>query len=154
MLNYLQIVVYFPLYLALNFPAMAAVFNKRIIEVATFDLIPTDFISNAAFYLPEMDPFNQKFDLYDYGSTIFVDNMGTSLWMQACFILLIIIFITLYCVKCLRARLGAFLIWNGLLRLFMESYLESTLLSTLNIHRIDWNTDFTAILVSNILSIV
>ena len=81
MLNYLQIVVYFPLYAALNFAANSVVFNKRIIAVATFDVIPTDVISNAALYLPEMDPYSQSFDLYDYGSTIFVDNMGPNLWI-------------------------------------------------------------------------
>lgn len=113
--------VYFPLFATLHFAANAAVFNKRMIKVATFDFLPTDFISDAAFYLPDMDPYNPSFDLYDYGSTIFVDNMGTNLWIQAFFILLIIVFITLYWVKSLRARLGAFLIWNGLLRLFMES---------------------------------
>ena len=117
-------------------------------------MIPTDFISDAAFYLPEMDPYNPSFDLYDYGSTIFVDNMGTNLWIQAFFILLIIILIMFYWLKCLRTRLGAFLAWNALIRLFMESYLESTLLSTLNIYTIDWSTKFTAILVSNVFSIV
>ena len=79
--------------------------------------------------------------------------MGSSLWIQSFYTVLVIVFLIFYWIKSLRARLGTFLIWNALLRLFMETYLESTLLSTLNVHMIDWNTDFTTILVSNILAV-
>ena len=77
----MQLVVYFPLYEALHFPANASIINRIIISIATLDLLPTNLLNEMIYYLPDMDPYNLNFSMYDYDTTIFVDNMDCNLWI-------------------------------------------------------------------------
>ena len=45
----------------LKVPGNVMMFNSFIVTIATFDLIPTDWIANALYYLPEEEPFNMHF---------------------------------------------------------------------------------------------
>ena len=73
--------------------------------------------------------------------------------MLAFFALLVVLYLCFYCLKALRRRLAASLFWNGLIRLFMEVYLEAVLLSIYNLKNIVWH-DSTLHIASNILAIV
>jgi len=44
MLNGQQIMVYMPMFEKLKFPASAMIITKKLIDIATFDLIPTEII--------------------------------------------------------------------------------------------------------------
>ena len=45
--------------------------------------------------------------------------------------------------------LGSMLIWNGLIRLYMELYQDLSQSSVLNMYTADWETNFTWVKVSN-----
>jgi len=62
MVNNMQIVLHAPL-LNLQFPANAFLLYEVMINVATFDILPTDDIFLEFFpNLPEDDPYTEKFD--------------------------------------------------------------------------------------------
>ena len=73
--------------------------------------------------------------------------------MLAFFALLVVLYFCFYCLKPLRRRLSASLFWNVLIRLFMEVYLETILLSIHNLKNIVWK-DSSLHIASNILAIV
>ena len=73
--------------------------------------------------------------------------------MLAFFALLVGLYMCVYCLKALRRRLAALLFWNGLVRLFMEVYLEAVLLSIHNLKNIVWY-DSSLDSASNILAII
>ena len=95
-----------------------------------------------------------KFGQYDYHSTLLIENMGQSLLIIALYALLVIVYVTTYCIKSVRMRLGALLLWNGLIRLMMELYLETALLSMHNVVNLEWFSDSPLYISSNILAIV
>ena len=73
----------------LQFPANAHMIYAVMISVGTFDFLPTDDIYPYLFPgLPEDDPFNDKFDDMDIGSTYLVINMGTMLLILSFYLLL------------------------------------------------------------------
>ena len=51
-------------------------------------------------------------------------------------------------------RLGRYLFWSALLRLFMESFFELALLAPLNVMEADWSTSNFSVQFSNYLSVV
>ena len=75
-----------------------------------------------------------------------INNAETSIIQLFAFLLLAIVGIAMssYCkndrCKCFH-RLKASLVWNGLIRLFMETYFELLLTSTLNIAHGNWDWD-------------
>ena len=89
------------------------------------------------------------------GDFIGVGFISTSdlLLMMALYVLLVILYLCTYRIKRLRAKLGALLLWNGLIRLFMEIYLETTLLSMHNLKNLEWRPDTPLYTASNLLAI-
>ena len=73
--------------------------------------------------------------------------------MLALFALLVVMYFCFYCLEALRRKIAASLFWNGLIRLFMEVYLEAVLLSIHNLKNIVWH-DSSLHIASNILAIV
>ena len=58
--NGLQILVYMPLFWV-KFPANASRFNIFLIDIATFEFVPSDSINEEVFVLPEDKPYNINF---------------------------------------------------------------------------------------------
>ena len=56
-------------------------------------------------------------------------------------------------VQRLHSKLGSYLYWTGLNRFFMELFFDITFLSILNLHTVDWDTKFTSVMVSNMISL-
>ena len=61
MINAQQLTLNMPLMTKLKFPANAAMVNEEMIQLAFFDIIPTDWIDEAIFYLPDLQPYNMSF---------------------------------------------------------------------------------------------
>ena len=59
-INGLQILVYMPLFW-IKFPANANMFNIYLIDIASFDIVPSEDINEEMFVLPEDKPFNINF---------------------------------------------------------------------------------------------
>ena len=89
-----------------------------------------------------------------YESRLFVGNAGFSLWVIWGHCTLIVIFVLTYPVKFLRRRIGNYLFWNNLARLFAEVFLELGMIAVLNLMVVDWSNPFDAVSFSNIVSTV
>ena len=98
--------------------------------------------------------FGVKLAEYEYDSTLFIDNIGSFFWLIALYLLLVILHFSCFCVKRIRHRLAALLFWNGIIRVIMETYMEVSLISVLNISVIDWQTDDSYILASSLFALV
>ena len=59
-INGLQLMVYLPLFW-LHFPANSNTLNSSLIDIAQFDLLPTDDVNEEFYVLPEREPFNANF---------------------------------------------------------------------------------------------
>ena len=139
-------------------PANAMSVTKMIIEIATFELYPTEEMNQEMFYFPETEPYNLNFQECGYESQYFLENIGFPLYVMHGFIWLIIISLVLYLVNCICKyslvskiinRLGAFLYWNGLIRTYMELYQDLSLTAALNMHVVSWQSPFDWVIVTN-----
>ena len=160
MLNSLQVVVYMPMYDHLKFPANAMMITNEMIKIATFDLIPTDVVFNAVFYFPDNDPFSLNFETVGVESTLFFQNIGFALFVIVLHILMMIIHAAVYkfrngcsCITKVQNKLGKYLYYNGLLRLYLEAYFDLCLFSILNLHMVNWETEFVSEQLSNYVSV-
>ena len=93
-------------------------------------------------------------------SMLFLANIGFSLYLLILNILAAILHAGLYklrntsrCMSQLNAKLGKYLYWEGLNRLYMELFFELTLFSILNLYTVDWNAKFTSVIASNFISV-
>ena len=117
------------------------------IEIATFELIPTDELFDEMFYFSEMDPFSVNFESCGVESLLFLKNIGFMLIMILLHVLLVILQVCFHffrnCCKFIKKvdqKLKKYLFWNGLQRFYMEIFFEIALLSALNIHQANWDT--------------
>ena len=62
MLNSQQVSVFMPMFEKLKFPPSAMIITKEMIKIATFDLIPTDWINEKLWYFPEGEAFSLNFE--------------------------------------------------------------------------------------------
>ena len=51
-----------PLFEKLKFPASAMLITKEFIKIATFDLIPTEWINDLLWYFPDEEAFSLNFE--------------------------------------------------------------------------------------------
>ena len=72
----------------LKFPPVTMVINKEMIKIATFDLVPTDWVIEALWYFPEGEAFSVNFESSGVESKLLIKNIG--------FILYLVIFNLLY----------------------------------------------------------
>ena len=57
-------------------------------------------------------------------------------------------------IKKIHEKLASYLYWAGLNRFFIETFLDLALLSILNLHTADWNSQFVSVKASNIVSVI
>ena len=60
-----------------SIPGNAATFYGFLMQIASLDIIPTDFIYNDIFGWTPSEPINENFDSDGYGSTMFIYNIGS-----------------------------------------------------------------------------
>ena len=154
MLNTQQCIAYFALLEQVKYPRTAISYNQALIKVATVDLLPSDEINEAAYDLPEVPAYNYIFEYYDYGSTFLTSNSGAMLWFVWIHLALMIFILIARLFKFKMQRLSKYIYWNALLRLYMESIFELTLLATLNVIKADWSSQNFSEQFSNYLSLL
>ena len=79
----------------IKFPANAELFNGFMIEIALFDILPSEYLLEQIVYYPQQDPFNLNFQILDYSSIYAIPNLGTIFFMFAGILLLVPISIAL-----------------------------------------------------------
>jgi len=132
-----------PMMKNVKYPANAMIFTMFLMNVANLDLIPTEVIEDALYYLPEPFPFSINFEACGIESNLFLSNIGSPLLIIVVYALLAILIAVLYRVKFFRNRLGPvirvwdrfapMIYWNGIIRLFLELFQDLALLSYLNL---------------------
>ena len=137
LLNGQQIIVLLPLNSGQSYPPNAAKMNAYISQIVSFQLLPEDAINAILFEELEdyaEEPFNENFEQAGFGSKLIILN-ATSIILQVFFLLALVILTVIFSccdrVKSMK-KLYSALIWNSLIRLFMETYLELLLTSSLN----------------------
>ena len=131
---------------AIKFPANAESFNGFMIQIAVFDIIPSEYILDKVVYFPQEDPFNLNFELLDFGTIYAVPNLGTIFFIFLSFLLLVPFSCLMTCwayrLRELRKydkKLKEFLMWSGTVRFLLESYMELLLATSLNV--IMWSNE-------------
>ena len=76
------------------------------------------------------------------------------LWFVWIHLALIILILIARLFKIKLQRLTKYMYWNALLRLYMESIFELTLLATLNLIKADWSSENFSVQFSNYLSLL
>ena len=114
------------------------------IELASFDLIPTGFLDDIMFYFPEADAFSPNFEAAGVESTFLLANMGFGMYLIYMNVFLVVVYASLHCcrnsskfIKKIYKKISAYLFWNGLIRFYMEMFFDLSLYSILNIHTED-----------------
>ena len=111
-----------PLMKNARYPANATIFTSILVTIVGFDLVPTEFLEELVYYLPEPTAYNINFAANGIESTLFISNIGFALLVIMAYILATIICLVLYRVKRVWYRLRPIMFWNGLIRLFLELY--------------------------------
>jgi hypothetical protein len=115
----------------MKFPANAGIFFGFIMNLASFNLLPTDQFYDSYFQMSHDDTgaVNENFDQLGFGSGFFLYNMGTLILgilsipalMIVCLVLQVLGKVSNVISK-LHLRLNKLLYWNHVLGVIFESY--------------------------------
>ena len=159
MIEGLQVIVHLPLF-DLKSPGNINSFNVVFVELANFNILDTEDLTNEISYYPEEDAFSLNFENAGYDGNILVPLLGTLFYLAFGILALYVVDFLLKQlakkfpkIEKVRRRLNDFLYWNGSIRFFTEAYTELTLCALLNLKNLDWSGDFNAVTSSNILTI-
>ena len=95
-----QIVLLYSM-MKIKFPPNAQAFFNAIVTIAAFDFFDTEDIVNGFLKIKHVDPFDLRFADYGFQSGLFLNNMGTQLFI---FVALIAAIISLKVLKTLRIK--------------------------------------------------
>jgi len=152
-----QMVVYYPL-IDIKFPPTASILFDTIINLASFEMIPTEKYYPLIFDLPESEAMSDGFDNFDYGTKIFLNNLGT-LWLAMNQVGLQFV---LYYLgrKCKKTRLGrkvqvyykVSLFWGTPIDFLNSAYAELCFGCIMNWYSLTWrgNTHAYGMVINNI----
>ena len=153
--------VVLPMIAGLKFPANAMMVIDFMIQLATFDLIPTSSIDEEVFYWPESDPFSVSFEMAGTETVFLLANIGFAIYMIYYHVFIAVVHACLHPLRKssrifskLHTKISNYLYWDGFHRFYMELFSDLTFLSILNLSTADWNTPFLSVKISNYLSIV
>ena len=141
-LNAVQIIVYLPMFERLKFPNNALEMNRRLIKVAGFDLVNTgEWVDPYVIDLgDEGRPFSYSYEECGYETTWLFGNSSFIVWTLilnavAFLIYLFMALLTYKTGRCasLTSKLKGYFVFNGPLSLFMETFLDLYLSSSLNV---------------------
>ena len=145
------------------FPSNATALNSIVISIATFDMVDTnEYFDKHIFIYPEETPFNKAFEQFKYESTLIIVNISIIVWTYLFYWFLGFINGIFYCTnkatcgkvgKSCNKKLTSSLMWGGLIRLFMETFLDIVMFSIINVHKIDWSGAFNSVTFSNGIAI-
>ena len=157
----MQIIVHVAMFDQLKFPANSMLVIEVMIEIANFDVIPTEFIDEAMHYWPETEPYSVNFESAGTESTYFLANIGFVMYPIYYHVLIALIHACIHKMKNknkyigkLHTKIGSYLYWEGFNRFYMEIFLDVAFLAILNLHTVDWGLSFLSVQFSNALSVI
>ena len=133
------------------------------VDITGFEIVPSEMINEKLFYFPEDEPFNLNFQVCGIESKFFLQIMGLPLYIMHGYIALFVLYALFFLLhrvfkskylKKIKKFIGAMLLWNGLIRLYMELYQDLSQSSVLNMYTADWQTKFKWVQISNYYSLV
>ena len=144
----------------LKFPNNASEMNKSLIKIAGFDLIDTEkWIDPYIIDLGEGSPFSYNFEQCDYETEWLLGNSSFIVWTYvlniAGFLMFLLLSLLSYKTRrcaSLVSKMRGYFVFNCPLRLFMETFLDLYLSSSLNVLTADNQTENSYVLASNYLS--
>lgn len=133
-------------------PGNVNTFNEFFAEIATFNVIETQAVSDSVIYWPEMDSFSLNFQNAGYDTPLVIPSLGTLFYIflgMICLALLqvLLMFLAKAIPKtsCINNKVKRYLYWNGSIRFFMEGYLDFVMMALINVKHLDWESDFTSV---------
>jgi hypothetical protein len=163
LLNSAQILVHSLMFENLKTPANALMINKYMIKITSLNVVEISRWMNSSLfsYLPEAEAFSLSFSQYGFDSLLITVNVSFYLILYAThaglfmFIFLPIWVASRFTGKCvwLKDTLASYFLWNGMIRIFMITFLDFFLAAFLNTSKGDWGTVNPTEEVSNRISI-
>ena len=153
-INSEQHIIFLPLCPSLKYPANVAIFNVYLRMIVFFSILPTDVINEKVYDMPESEPYNVNYAMFNYDSELFVENMGSRLWIIFFYLAALLFYVTVHRIMVLKKRLDQYVVWNGMVRLLAEVYFEALMLSAMNLRTVDWDDQYSFTKYSNILSVI
>lgn len=139
MINAQQIVVLCPL-LKVNLPANATMMFNTLLGIASFDIIPTDFIyKRLKLFQKHQGTLDKNFRAMSFGSEMFIPNAGAQFIAFLLICLALLLLKATVCCKnvpflgIMRHNFKNALIWNFIIRLAIECYVFVVLCCLINI---------------------
>ena len=106
MINTQQIILMMPLF-NLALPANAALFFGFLMQIASFDIIPTDIFYNDVLNWVTTDPVNENFNSVGFGTTLFIYNIGSMIIFICTYPVLVFVYLVLrYCCESKKKSLA------------------------------------------------
>ena len=157
----IQIVSYLQLFNA-KIPANVQTFLGFFDEITSFEVLPAEEWTDEMLYAPESVPPSINFQQAGHDSTLVVKNLGSTFYIWIGIMCLFgFYFLVLWPLRSLcpkvekkTAKLRNLLFWGGTSRFFIESYMQITLYTLLNLKEFEWDTDFPLITLSDVFAIV
>ena len=156
-----QVVSYLQLYDA-KIPGNVQSFLSFFDEITSFEVLPAEQWTDELMYDPENVPKSINFQQAGHDSALLVHNLGSLFYIMVAYVglyafyFLVVWPLTRLCPKIEKVtdKLKYFLLWNGAMRLFTESYMQITMFTFLNLKEYEWDSDFTIVVLSDVLAIV
>ena len=134
--------LHFALVNGLLFPANAARFTKILVQAVSFDFLPKDEIESVVFNdLRDEEPISSDLELVGYESRLLIRNAASIVYHAASLLALVsIVLLLARCCgcKCIQKLRNA-LIYNTLIRFWLETFFELTFTAGLNLIHGDWD---------------
>ena len=134
---------------------------EPMLEIANFDVIPTEDIDMMIHYWPESEPFSVNYEMAGTESIFFLANIGFVMYLIYIHVFLVIVHASIHklrnksrCIERLHTKIGSYFYWEGYNRFYMEIFLNVTFLSIFSLQTADWASQFLSVKFSNALSVV
>ena len=134
------------MYLALNsfikFPPHARDFNQVLIPIASFQFFDTSKYIDPHFidYPDDSEAYHRGFETFEIESSILFENLSVFIWTYGFYTVLaftcLIALIFSQChekIQKFKTKIWRFITWGCYIRLFMESFLDIVLFTTLSL---------------------
>lgn len=157
-INGIQLMAYMPLFFV-KVPANATSFIQMLLQLSSFEILPTGLFNEFLFFFPETEPLGLNFQELGYESPFTILNLGSIFYMfllYAALMTLHLIFVIggrfSHRVATLSNKLGASLYWAGILRFLIEIYFDACLAASIGLNLKLPSDGFQSIKVSNVLT--
>ena len=145
----------------LLFPANSMMVIESMLQIANFDVVPTEDIDMMIHYWPESEPYSVNYEMAGIESIFFLANIGFVMYLIYIHVFLAIVHASIHklrnksrCIERLHTKIGSYFYWEGYNRFYMEIFLNVAFLSILSLHTADWASQFLSVKFSNALSVV